>query len=347
MAMREARFSGPAYDTLVEGTIRSAISFVASTFRDNDRPNPTNDEDGELGRLLSRQFRAYRNKDPNPVQQKALPACVLIELAKLDTTETQRTICQLAIGAFFFACRSCEYLKVTQAEKRRTDIIRLRNIRFFKDGKLLHHNDPNLEEADCVSITFEWQKKDERMDTVTQLSSEDELLCPCRVWAKIVRRIREYHGSNDDTPVSAVWRNGRIEHITSDEMVKALQAAVVLIGEEKLGFKKEDIGTHSIRSGAAMAMFLGEIAVYTIMMIGRWSSDAFLRYIRKQVEQFSHNVSKRMIKFKFFRHVPDLAPRVSHLDPRQRNHPNNTETRRNIGGNRSRHAQLPAFSLYN
>ena len=38
-----------------------------------------------------------------------------------------------------------------------------------------------------------------------------------------------------------------------------------------------------------MDVFLGECPVYTIMLIGRWSSDAFLRYIRKQVEQFSHN----------------------------------------------------------
>jgi hypothetical protein len=39
-----------------------------------------------------------------------------------------------------------------------------------------------------------------------------------------------------------------------------------------------------------MAMFLGG-CVLLIMMIGRWSSDAFLRYIRKQVEEFNHDVS--------------------------------------------------------
>ena len=54
MAMRDARFSGPAHDTLAERTVRSTVSYVASTFRENDRPNPTKDEDGELGRLLSR-----------------------------------------------------------------------------------------------------------------------------------------------------------------------------------------------------------------------------------------------------------------------------------------------------
>ena len=96
-----------------------------------------------------------------------------------------------------------------------------------------------------------------------------------------------------------------------------------------------------------MAMYLGEFPVYTIMMIGRWSSDAFLRYIRKKVKKFSHNVSLIMIHFQFHRHIPDLEPAVSHLDPRQSNDPDNSETRRNIGGNLSRRVRLPAMSLYN
>ena len=79
-------------------------------------------------------------------------------------------------------------------------------------------------------------------------------------------------------------------------MTASLRNAVEAIGEEKIGFNSSEIGTHSIRSRAAMAMFLDEILVYVIMLIGRWSSDAFLKYIRKQVEQFSHNVARRMIK---------------------------------------------------
>ena len=207
MAMRGGRFSGPAYDTLAEGTIRGAVSFVASSFRESYRPNPTKDEDGELGRLLSRQFRAYRNEDPNPVQQKAVPVCVFRELLKNKITETKRAIGQLGGGAFFFAKRSCEYLKVPQSEKRRTDVLRMRNIRFFRSGRLMDHLDPQLEYADCVSKTFEWQKKDERMDTVTQMASGDRFLCPVRLDAALVRRIRSYPGSSDDTPLSAVWRN--------------------------------------------------------------------------------------------------------------------------------------------
>ena len=90
--------------------------------------------------------------------------------------------------------RSCEYLKVTQAEKRRTDILRLRNLRFFKDGKLIEHNDPLLEFSDCISITSEMQKKDEKNDTFTQQASGAVNMCPVRMAAAIVRHIRSYKG---------------------------------------------------------------------------------------------------------------------------------------------------------
>ena len=53
-----------------------------------------------------------------------------------------------------------------------------------------------------------------------------------------MKRIINYPGATKDTPVSAVWRKNKIEHITSAEMVAALRDAVVAIGEDALGFKK-------------------------------------------------------------------------------------------------------------
>ena len=89
---------------------------------------------------------------------------------------------------------------------------------------------------------------------------------------------------------------------------------------------------HSIRSGSAMAMYLDEVPIYTIIILGRWLSIAFIQYTRKQVQMFSHNVSKRMIKNRHFMHIPSYNPRVSRQDPRLRNNPNNFETRGNYGG---------------
>jgi hypothetical protein len=70
------------------------------------------------------------------------------------------------------------------------------------------------------------------------------------------------------TPISAIMINNRITHVTSQNVTNALQDAVVAIREHWLGTNKEEIGTYLIRLGAAMAMYLGECAVNTIMLIG-------------------------------------------------------------------------------
>ena len=97
-------------------------------------------------------------------------------------------------------------------------------------------------------------------------------------------------------------------------MSKALRASAISIGKAHLGVKPSDIGTHSIRSDSAMPMYLAEVSVYTIMIISFWSSDTFLKYIRRQVEHFSHNVSRRMTENQDFTHVPDFVPTVSRHD---------------------------------
>ena len=71
-----------------------------------------------------------------------------------------------------------------------------------------------------------------------------------------------------------------------------------------LGINPEEVGLHSLRSSAAMAMYLNGVPICTIMLIGRWSSDAFLRYIRPQVMEFGMDVSQRMISnTRFYHHV--------------------------------------------
>ena len=127
------------------------------------------------------------------------------------------------------------------------------------------------------------------------MASSNVTLCPVQAAAAIVRQIRSYPGANNNTPISAIWKYNRINHTTSKQITNALQGAVLAIGEDSLHIATHKIGTYSIRLGAAMAMFLGGCPVFLIMMIGRWSSNAFLRYIRKQVEEFNHNVSQKCL----------------------------------------------------
>ena len=93
-------------------------------------------------------------------------------------------------------------------------------------------------------------------------------------------------------------------------------------------------------------MYLGKCPVNTIMLIGQWSSNPFLRYIRKQVMEFSHNVSKRMLTHQNYRHIPNFDHRVSANNPPVHNNPNNAKTMRNVSGDTSWLMQLPVFSQF-
>ena len=106
-----------------------------------------------------------------------------------------------------------------------------------------------------------------------------------------------------------------LRYVTLSEMVESLRAVVRPIGEEKLGILMIEVGIRSVQSGATIALYLDKGPVYITTTIGRWSINTFLRYTRKQIEQFSHTVFCKMLKFEAHRHVP--APqRVSHMDLR-------------------------------
>ena len=169
------------------------------------------------------------------------------------------------------------------------------------------------------------------------------ILCPVRAWAATVRYIKNLPGATENMPVCLLFtpatiptpdNPGKFVQVTGKEMTHLIRKAVADMGTEHLGFTPEECGTHSIRSAAAMAMYMAGVPVYTIMLIGRWSSDAFLVYLRPQVMQFTQQVSKRMTKHSEFYNVPCFDPTVNPNDKHQttRSHPLTTARASSNGG---------------
>ena len=155
VAIREGRFSRQSDAPLAKNTVSNTVNAVAATFRENGREDPHRDAERHVGRLLQRQLRSYSRNDPKEKQQKALPLCVYRLILASPATELRRSIAELAAATHFWAMRSCEYSKVSRAEKRQTKQLCLRNIVFIKDGNILEHTSTRLNPANCVSITFE------------------------------------------------------------------------------------------------------------------------------------------------------------------------------------------------
>jgi hypothetical protein len=151
---------GPARDAVQEGSVRAALDALASTYWANELPSLIHDTARRLNYLLGCQLKGFKNSDSSPTPQKAISPQVISAIAMATDTLLDRAIGQLVVGASFFAMRSCEYSSVSG--ERRTKLLELRNIRFYKTNRKLAAASPFLHLADCVSITFFFQKNEQR-----------------------------------------------------------------------------------------------------------------------------------------------------------------------------------------
>lgn len=112
-------------------------------------------------------------------------------------------------------------------------------------------------------------------------------LCPVTAWAAITNRTIQYPGASVHSPVNMMLIKEQITSVHSKDVLRHIRATVDVIGRDVLGFGPEECGVHSIRSSFAMFLYTQFVRTYKIMLQGRWRSDAFLIYIRRQVTEFS------------------------------------------------------------
>jgi len=288
--------------------VQEAITKLGEIFWANMGYNPAHVPGSHtLHPALARQFKGMRNTDPGEKQHKALPVCVYREIYRMayvnksESSDLDVATADTLTLTFFFCMRSCKYSEV-QGE-RHTKILCMRNIRFYNErNQDITNKIDELEDAVSVSLTFEFQKKYIRNETIFHQKSGDKLalghMYPVKAAVNIVRRIHSYGLPSEkfpDTQINMVRSGSGFFTIPLSTFLQRIRLAVDTLGPEKLGFISQEVGTHSNRSGGTMGMFLAGTPIYTIMLIGRWSSDAFMRYIRKQVLQLSHGISEKML----------------------------------------------------
>ena len=115
-----------------------------------------------------------------------------------------------------------------------------------------------------------------------------------KVAANIIKRVQQISGYSSSSKIcSYEAEDGKVMYINLSQVLPRLRSVASLMGENNLGFSEKDIGLHSIHSGGAMVMFLSRISKIIIQGVGRWSSKAFLEYIREQVESDTFGVLQK------------------------------------------------------
>jgi hypothetical protein len=248
-------------------------------------------------------LKSYSTTDPDVKRQKAITPKLLRALHKFTSRYSPKDpayehATDLIIGSFFFANRVCEYARTPIPGQTRP--IRLGTITFRnRSKKPIDIRDPGIvHQAEYVTIKFEAQKNGVKNDRRTQRRTKSHTLCPVRRFARAVTRLLQHTpNANSETPL---YQLGTAT-IHADFIRNLLRTTCSLFGgKDTFGFDPSEIGNKSLRSGAAMALFLNNHSPYRIMLLGRWKSLAFLAYIRPQVIEWTNNMSHDMINLHSF-----------------------------------------------
>ena len=188
--VRESTFSRGYNKDLVEGTFLTILVHMVQIFRANNRYGPRLNHGGNAWYILQRQYRGYNSQDQAKKKSKSPLMMLFRKILDLAVTRKESTPLQLYIGVLLFTIKSCEYLKCTHSEGyKRTNILRLRNINFKKDGKLLTHGSPRVSLSDFVTVKFEVQTNKRRDNAVCMFKTNYSISCPVKTWEYVATHI--------------------------------------------------------------------------------------------------------------------------------------------------------------
>lgn len=168
----------------------------------------------------------------------------------------------------------------------------------------MNRNQLHVTLPNTVTVTFHRQKNGVKETEIT-MHKANAPLCPVRAFRSIILRLMKYPGESGKSTINTVKYGNEIVRVTSKVMIQHMRNTVDLLGKENLGFTKNDVGIHSIRSSFAMFIILNGIEPAIVQLQGRWKSAAFMDYVRPQVSDFSRGLSEIMTRDSEFYTVPE------------------------------------------
>ena len=262
----------------------------------------------ELGQLL----KAWNNVD-RPVARGASVSMAHIrslhDSASASGCTLQLQLAHLLTSVIFFAMRPCEYSRVRRPSA--TVLLTVNDITFYDAKRLVIptsqlsiHSKPEF-----VSVTFRNQKNRKKNEARIQRRTDDPLICPVKAWLFVINSILATSNNDTSKTVNYFLQNNAApqsptkwfisQHDTTQFLRHTCHAA-----KGAFGYAPKDVSAKGIRSGAAMAMWIAGCSTSEIMLLGRWTSDAFLVYLRPQTFEATEKLSQMMISTTNIQPIP-------------------------------------------
>ncbi len=260
--------------------------------------------------VLTDFVRALQKQD-DPTK-RAYPANVTILRGLFDALDTDDEIFGtinrhtqwLIIVAFYWLLRPAEYLETPDADSQ-SQAFRLRDVQFTIHNKVWNAADPqcplhdenDVQDISYASLTFSDQKNAEKGELVGHRATKDEELCPVKSLGRIALHLRT-HKASADAPLHNHYNSHhekrRWYSVKPDYVTNALRWSASF-SQQRTSIDPKLISARSLRPGGATALLCAGVDKNAIQLLGRWKSDAMLRYLHIQAAAHSWNFAQSML----------------------------------------------------
>jgi hypothetical protein len=228
---------------------------------------------------------------------------VLKHLASLVTqdpnaTESRKAIRDLVILGFYFLMRPGEYC--TSPGEDASHPFHLDELELWRGPHqfdLVTATDHELYTSTFCMLIFSDQKNSNRGEKVGHACSGDNIFCPVRALARRVLHLRR-NTAPAHTPIHCYYEQfrGRQLRVPAASITMLLKQAATLLDHDPA-----DVTIKALRASGAMALITARIDSDLIRLLGRWQSDAMLRYLHVQAVPVLQNFARAM-------HTQGLTP---------------------------------------
>jgi hypothetical protein len=152
-----------------------------------------------------------------------------------------------------------------------------------------------------VRLLFTTQKNGTAGEKIAHGCTGDHLLCPTRAVARLAKHLRQLQAPRT-TPLHCTDPVTRLS-VHARHITAALRHAARL-AHPTTGIDPNKLTARSLRPGGATALLCAQIDSDTIKLVGRWKSDAMLRYLHAQAFPALGNLAHAMFRHGSFTFLP-------------------------------------------
>ena len=250
-------------------------------------------------------------RDPEKSPKLAVPVGLPEYLVKKALRRPKGPARQTAVAhlvniAFYYLLRVGEYTATSANLRTRTISFRLKDITLRRGHNVIAHTAP-LEElltATEATLRIRNQKNGVKGQCIHNTCT-NTAYSPIKSLAHRIHHIIS-NGGGAESAIATYYDKPNVDKAVSyNNISNAVREGAKGIGlfTGQYGYTPEDIGTHSLRAGGAMAMHLNGIPSTTIQKQGRWKSQTFLMYIHEQIGSFAAGISLKMATHLPFRQI--------------------------------------------